>query len=138
MVGNALEHSGAEALIMGQVYRADRGGEPPDHSDRVQVVVGDTGRGIRRSFEATGVRDPKNDLEAINLALEYLVSSVRDDPGRGQGLHTTMEQVLGLGGQMIVRSDTARASIDANGRREETVKLVPGVIVALSFPLYPA
>jgi len=138
MVGNALEHSGSEALIMGQVYRADRGGESPDHADRVQIVIGDTGRGIRGSFVATGVREPKDDLEAINLALEYLVSSVRDDPGRGQGLHTTMEQVLGLGGQMIVRSGAARVSLDTNIRREEPVEPLPGVIVALSFPLYPA
>jgi hypothetical protein len=41
MVGNALEHSGEDALIMGQVYRAARGGTAPDHDDRVQVVIGE-------------------------------------------------------------------------------------------------
>jgi len=49
MIGNALEHSGSDALIMGQVYRLARGGRPPDHDDRIQVVIGDTGRGIRES-----------------------------------------------------------------------------------------
>jgi len=93
MVENALEHSGTDALIMGQVYRAPRG-TAPDHNDRVQLVIGDTGRGIRESFLATGIHTPATDREAIGMALEYLVSSVADDPGRGQGLFTTMEQVV--------------------------------------------
>ncbi|MCP9490732.1 MAG: hypothetical protein MSC31_12765 [Solirubrobacteraceae bacterium MAG38_C4-C5] len=46
MLANALEHSGSDALIMGQVYRVDRGARGPDHEDRVRVVIGDTGRGI--------------------------------------------------------------------------------------------
>jgi len=137
MVANALEHSGSDALIMGQVYRADRGGKPPDHADRVQVVVGDVGRGIRGSFLATGVRTPRDDLEAINLALQYLVTSVPDDPGRGQGLSTTMEQVIALEGRMIVRSGTAKVAIGADFKHEETVAPLPGVFAALSLPLYP-
>ena len=137
MVGNALEHSGSDALIMGQVYRADRGGLPPDHSDRVQVVIGDTGRGIRQSFLDTGVQSPKDDREAINLALEYLVTSVPNDPGRGQGLSTTMEQVVGLRGRMVVRSGIAKVSITSEGYRDDAVPRLPGVIVALSLPLYP-
>jgi hypothetical protein len=59
MVANALEHSGTDALIMGQVYKAPRG-KPPDHDDRVQLVVGDTGRGIRGSFLDTGVHAPRH------------------------------------------------------------------------------
>jgi len=136
MVGNALEHSGTDALIMGQVYRVNRGGLPPDHDDRVHVVIGDTGRGIRRSFLDSGAYTPATDLEAISMALEYLVTSV-DDPGRGQGLFTTMEQVLETQGRMVVRSGTARVSITQTGREEETVPLLPGVIVALILPLYP-
>jgi hypothetical protein len=137
MVGNALEHSGTDALIMGQVYRVDHGGEPPDHDDRVQVVIGDTGRGIRQSFVDTGAHSPASDLEAIEIALEYLVTSVIDDPGRGQGLFTTMEQVVETGGRMIVRSGAARVSITDTGRVPESVPFLPGVIVALSLPLYP-
>jgi hypothetical protein len=88
MVANALEHSGTDALIMGQVYRCPPC-KPPDHDDRVQVVIGDAGRGIRESFLATGVHSPGTDLEAITLALEYLVSSV-DDPGSWTGIvHNT-------------------------------------------------
>jgi hypothetical protein len=94
MVANALEHSGTDALIMGQVYKAPRG-RPPDHDDRVQVVIGDTGKGIRESFLETGLRAPTTDLAAIELALEYLVSSV-DDRGRGQGLSTTRSRLSRL------------------------------------------
>jgi hypothetical protein len=137
MVANAIEHSGDDALIMGQVYRAHRGGLPPDHDDRVQVVIGDAGRGIRGSFLATGTHEPESDLDAITLATEYLVSSVPDDPGRGQGLFTTIEQVVGVRGRMIIRSGEARVAISAEGHTHEAVPFLPGVIVALSLPLYP-
>ncbi|MEA2231283.1 MAG: hypothetical protein QOD83_1099 [Solirubrobacteraceae bacterium] len=136
MVANALEHSGTDALIMGQAYRAPRG-TAPDHDNRVQLVIGDTGRGIRESFLTTSVHTPTTDREAVSLALEYLVSSVADDPGRGQGLTTTMEQVVETQGRMVVRSGTARVSISGEGRVEELVAFLPGVIVALSLPLYP-
>lgn len=137
MVANALEHSGTDALIMGQVYRRARGGVPPDHDDRVQVVIGDVGRGIRNSFLATGTHLPNDDGEAIRLALQYLVTSVPNDRGRGQGLTTTMEQILALGGRMYVRSGAALVSIDGTGIHEQAVETLPGVIVALSLPLYP-
>jgi len=137
MVGNVLEHSGTDALIMGQVYRGSRGGLPPDHDDRVQVVIGDTGRGIRESFLATGAYAPADDIDAIEIALEYLVTSVVDDPGRGQGLFTTMEQVLEMQGRMVIRSGSARVSITEAGRERDLVPYLPGVIVALSLPLYP-
>jgi hypothetical protein len=48
IVSNAREHSGADALIMGQVYRRPRGDtkrRPVDNDNRVQVVIGDVGRG---------------------------------------------------------------------------------------------
>jgi len=137
IVANAFEHSGSDAQVMAQVYRTNRGGQAPHHDDRVQVVVGDIGRGVHGSFQATGVRKPTDELEAIHLALEYLVTSVPDDPGRGQGLSTTMEQVLRLEGRMIVRSGDALVAIDQGGREGRRVAHIPGVIVALSLPLYP-
>lgn len=137
MVANALEHSGSDAVVMGQVYSTRRGGQPPDHDDRVQVVIGDVGRGIRDSLASSPKLDPEDDLEAIDLAMQYLVSSVHDDPGRGQGLSTTMEQVLALGGRMIVRSGAGRLSVEPDRRQAEAVVPMSGTIVALSLPLYP-
>lgn len=132
LVANALEHSGAQAILMGQVYR---GGEPPDHDDRVQVVIGDAGRGIKASF-ARDDAELMDDREAIEHALEYLVSSV-DDPGRGQGLTTTLEQVTELEGKLAVRSGSAKVTVDGSRRRAERVPPMRGTIVAMSLPLYP-
>lgn len=136
MVANALEHSGSDAQVMAQVYTTPIG-QPPDHDNRVQVVIGDIGRGIRSSFQSTGAYDAADDRAAIDHALEYLATSVVDDPGRGQGLSTTMEQVAGLRGTMIVRSDTARVAIDAGGRHWSEVAPIPGVVVCMSLPLHP-
>jgi anti-sigma regulatory factor (Ser/Thr protein kinase) len=133
LVANALEHSEAQAILMGQVYR---GGEPPDHDDRVQVVIGDAGRGIRESFARGTAYGPKDDRKAIEHALEYLVSSV-EDPGRGQGLTTTLEEVTALGGKLAVRSGTAKVTVHANHRTAESVPPMHGTIVAMSLPLYP-
>lgn len=137
MVANGLEHSGSDASVMAQVYRAERHGFPPDHDDKVQVVIGDIGRGIRDSLASSPDYDPEDDLEAIGLALEYLVSSVHEDPGRGQGLSTTMEQVESLGGKMVVRSGEGSVTIEGGERRRNAVVHLPGTIVALSLPLYP-
>lgn len=63
LVGNALEHSGSEAVVMGQVYRR---GEQPHHDRRVQIVIGDTGKGIRRSFLDSGRYEPDSDQAAID------------------------------------------------------------------------
>lgn len=69
LVGNALEHSGrGQAIVMAQVYAR---GEAPDHDDRLQVVIGDVGRGIRESFLAGPEHRPADDRTAIDLALTY-------------------------------------------------------------------
>lgn len=131
LAANAIEHSGAEAVIMGQVYRR---GEPPDHRDRVQIVIGDAGRGVKCSFKESGRYAPSNDREAIELALEYLVSSV-DDPGRGQGLSTTMEQVTALQGKLVVRSGASKIILENGAVRPEQVPFMDGTVVCMSLPL---
>ncbi|MGI9100013.1 MAG: ATP-binding protein [Solirubrobacteraceae bacterium] len=133
LVANALEHSGAHALLMGQVYLH---GEPPDHHQRVQIAIGDAGRGIRASFLESGTQSPANDVEAIALALRYLVSSV-PDPGRGQGLTTTVEQVTALEGHVVLRSGAARVTVDQSGAQAQHVEPIGGTVVGISLPLYP-
>jgi hypothetical protein len=137
MVANALEHSSSDASVMAQVYRSSRHGQPPDHDDKVQVVIGDAGRGIRAALASSPHYAPESDLEAIELALEYLVSSVHEDPGRGQGLSTTAEQVAGLGGKVVIRSGEGKLTLAGQERSTEAVPSLPGTIVALSLPLYP-
>ncbi len=133
LAANALEHSGSEAVIMGEVYRQ---GDLPHHRNRVQVTIGDAGIGIRRSFLDSGRHQPHDDLTAIELALEYLVTSV-DDPGRGQGLFTAAEQVTALEGHLVARSGTARVTLSRDGTNRETVPLLAGTLVCMSLPLYP-
>lgn len=131
---NALEHSGAQAVIMGQVYRR---GVAPHHRNVVQVAIGDAGIGVRESFLRTGMREPATDRAAITDALEYLVTSV-DDPGRGQGLYTTHESVTSLGGEMIVRSGTAKVRLGAHNTNVwEDVIPLPGTMVCVSLALNP-
>jgi anti-sigma regulatory factor (Ser/Thr protein kinase) len=133
LAANALEHSGQHALLMGQVY-AD--GHAPHHDGWVQVVVGDIGKGIRRSFLDSGTQSPQSDMAAIRLALEYLVSSV-PDRGRGQGLTTTAEGVTRWGGTLVVRSGQARIDVTRAGQRARVVSDLPGTLVAITLPLYP-
>lgn len=133
IVANALEHSGAHAVLMGQVYWD---GEPPDHYQRVQIAIGDAGRGIRASFLESGTQSPANDTEAIELALQYLVSSV-PDLGRGQGLTTTVEQATALQGRVVVRSGGSRVVVDGSGASAQQVQPLAGTLVGISLPLYP-
>jgi len=113
-----------------------RHGKPPDHSQRVQIAIGDAGRGIRASFLASGTQSPANDEEAIELALQYLVSSV-PDPGRGQGLTTTVEQTTALEGHVVVRSGTSRVTVHGSGSTAQQVQPIDGTVVGISLPLYP-
>lgn len=131
LAANAIEHSGAEAVIMGQVYRK---GQPPDHLNVVQVVIGDAGRGIKRSFVESRRYKPGDDREAIELALQYLVTSV-DDPGRGQGLHTTMEQVTALEGKLVIRSGTSKMTLRNGAADTEEVPFLDGTVVCMALPL---
>lgn len=64
------------------------------------------------------------------------MSSVTD-PGRGQGLTTTVEQATGLEGRVVLRSGGARITIDSGGSRKEAVAPIDGTIVGISLPLYP-
>lgn len=84
MVANAIEHSGDDALVMGQVYKTPRG-KPPDHDDRVQVVIGDAGRGIRQSFLDSGAYDPSSTSKRSNTpsSIWRPPSSMTQDGGRG-------------------------------------------------------
>ncbi|MHB8466078.1 MAG: hypothetical protein ACYDH6_07495 [Acidimicrobiales bacterium] len=132
LTANALEHSGASALVIGQVYHGKR----PDHDEKVQLVVGDTGCGIRESFLRTGLHKPDDDLGAIELAVGDRVSSVRD-PGRGGGLHTTISEVTKLAGKVTIRSGTGRLMVQAGKAATSVITPLAGTIVGVNLPLFP-
>ena len=130
---NAIEHSGSHAVVAGQVYRR---GLAPDHNDKIQIVVGDTGRGVRASFMDTEIHHPADDEAAIKLALTHMVSSV-PDPGRGQGLTTTSKEAVGLQGNFVIRSGVAKLREERWDYNSLTVPHLPGTVVAVSIPLWP-
>jgi hypothetical protein len=134
MAANALEHSGSRAVVMAQVYGAR--GTAPYHQNTVQIAIGDAGRGIRESFLTSELYDPANDADALRLATKYLVSSV-DDPGRGQGLHTTLEETTGIDGTFSLRSGDARLLATRRGTDVAEVAHLSGTVVGLVLPLWP-
>lgn len=130
---NALEHSGRPAIIAAQRYPIGIDGEL---GESIEIVIGDAGKGIRQSFDDSGLHHPSNDQEALSLAADYLVSSV-DDPGRGQGLFTTIESAVGLGGIAVIRSGMASLREDGQGRRIGKVEFIHGTLVGVRIPVRP-
>ena len=133
---NVTEHSGSEGVMAAVVQRPGR------REAHIDFAIGDAGVGIRKSFLQGGSgHHPNSDHQAISLALEYLVSSV-NDPGRGQGLPTTVEEVTGLGGRVTIRSGTARRVLFRNEvggladitSKSSSVPHLDGTLVAVSLP----
>jgi len=118
LVANVTEHSHGQGLVAA-VVQAERRAD-----SHIDLVIGDSGIGIRESFLSRPDcgRFPATDHEAITLALEYLVSSVPGDKGRGQGLTTTVESALALEGRVVIRSGSARRIM----YREQGIKGQPG------------
>lgn len=128
LADNVRYHSGlGYGFLAAQVYQ---GGTA---SERVQFAIGDAGVGIAAGL---ALHQPRDDAHAIQLALMRDVSGI-DDPGRGQGLPTTVEVTLGLRGSMIVRSGAARHVLLPTGAVVERVTAMPGTIVGFTIPRYP-
>lgn len=124
---NAVEHAGvAYGLMAAQVY--ERG--TPDQ--RVVFAVGDVGIGIRESLRAGGY-EPRNDREALRLALRNDVSTSRE-AGRGHGLPDTCQLILGLEGRVRIRSGKSALTAYRNRRRPQRVVELPGALAGFEVP----
>jgi hypothetical protein len=133
---NVTEHAEARGIVAAIVQGT---GKKDQHID---FAIGDVGIGIRESFlRGDGKHRPATDHKAVKLAVEYLVSSLAD-PGRGQGLSTTVEEATGLGGMVIVRSGNERLTISRKRdtgnldrlQRSISVPRLPGTLVAVRVP----
>ncbi len=126
---NARYHSGATGgVVAAQVYRRGSADE------RMDLAIGDAGMGIRASLYNSGRYDPPDDGAAIELALEYQVTST-DDPGRGVGLPTTAEAVVGLKGTMTVRTCAASRRLTPSSTRAPLCReSIQGTVVGVSIP----
>lgn len=115
-------------VVAAQVYGRGRPGE------RITLAIGDTGIGIRQSLRSSNRFRPRDDLEAIDLALQYQVSAI-DDPGRGVGLPTTADTVRELGGKMVVRSGGGlRTLFPKRSATNLRTFPIPGTVVGVSIP----
>ncbi len=133
---NVTTHAGSRGVVAAAVQGTKR-------KDRhIDFVVGDAGIGIRESFlRARSRYFPPTDHKAIELAVQYLVSST-DDPGRGQGLHTTVEVATSLNGRVVVRSGNARRTMSRKKRsygwenvdEAASVPRLAGTMVAVRIP----
>lgn len=102
---NVTAHSGSRGIVAATVQGRKR------KERHIDFALGDAGIGIRESFLRGQARHhPPTDHKAIELATEYLVSSI-DDPGRGQGLSTTIDVATSLAGRVIVRSGNAKRTM---------------------------
>ena len=71
----------------------------------IVFAVSDSGIGVRQSL--AGRYHPANDQEALQLAVQYGVSTTGEG-GRGSGLHDVMDSVVGLRGTFTIISGSAK------------------------------
>jgi hypothetical protein len=123
---NVAYHARVDSgFVAAQSYNRGRVGE------RIDLAIGDTGIGIRRSLARFA---PRSDGEALDLALRLLISSITDQ-GRGQGLATAAEHTTALRGTMILRSGAARRVLThLADPREDVIERLQGTVVGVSIP----
>lgn len=124
---NVVEHACSPGFAVAQVYNSRR------HSERIDLVIGDAGVGIRKSFASRGRYVPRDDLHAIDLALAYLVSSLEDE-GRGQGLTLTVGETLQCKGKAVIRTGAGRSVRTTRGKHDARVPFLRGTTILLSIP----
>jgi len=135
LAANVFEHSHSSGFVAAVTQDLGR------RHGHVDLVIGDAGQGLRASLSRKGSRvHPVTDHDAIDLAVEYGVSTT-GDPGRGQGLASTLELVKELEGGVVVRSGGARHAFTASRsselghlERDASVPFVQGTLVLLRIP----
>jgi hypothetical protein len=118
---NAITHStwAGGGVLAAQYYPA---------RSEVEYAVADAGIGILKSL-ATEYPDLESDADAIGKAREYGVSRFGQDR-RGAGLAETVDQVIGLGGRVVVRSGSATVKFSRRRTRvRELREAWPGTLL---------
>ena len=101
IVSNAAEHgmtdNGAHAHVR---YMPHRRGQAFD------IVVADSGPGIRATLKRNPALEPTSDTQALSLAIQELVSGT-GNPARGTGLWITTAEMRKAGRRMQLHSGAA-------------------------------
>jgi hypothetical protein len=94
-----------------------------------EIGIVDLGIGIRRSFEKTGDLRPKDDVEAIQLALQRGVTS-NHPVNSGEGLFVTSEALKANGGDLLIRSGTGLVILGSHEKAVLSDVDFPGTLVS--------
>ena len=122
---NVIFHAGSGGgWVAAQTYRRGTANE------RIDLAIGDTGVGIRRTMRR---HKPRSDGDAIRLALQFGVSGLAD-PGRGVGLAETADQIRSVGGRLLVRSGAGRRTVTRHSSVSTPVPALQGTVVGMSIP----
>ncbi len=108
-----------------------------DHNNRfLDITIADTGRGLRGTYVLSGKHMPKNDTEALRLALDG--HSAKAEKHRGFGIRTSRRMVVeGLGGQFLLWSGASMLIDNATGASIAELTdgtSLPGCFFALRIP----
>lgn len=121
-----------------QTHAASNGGfvcaqtyERGSARERIEVAVGDVGRGVRSSLQAR--HDPPSDEAALRLAIKESVSGLR--VGRGLGLHYVARDIPRAGGHLTMRSGIAYLTAGAEGPVFRGCDPVVGTLVGIRVPV---
>jgi hypothetical protein len=104
-------------------------------NDRIEVAIGDAGVGLVAGLQKHA---PRDDHHAIDLAFTMMVSGL-EDPARGQGLATALEQVQNLRGSLVVRTGRSMRFSNQPGTfgASRQVSHIDGTIISFSVPCNP-
>lgn len=118
-------HSPVDALVCAQAYKKKK---------RVELVIADTGRGIREALtQIPEYRDQvRDDCSAIRLALEKNVTAT-GDTRRGIGLWVASQVIRHNEGELLILSHDGGLLIDGAGEHEQTEYFWPGTLVVVEF-----
>lgn len=129
MIENVFYHaeSPTDALVSAQAYKKRQ---------RVELVIADTGRGIRAAFADSPEYAARSfdDCHAVRLALEKNVTST-GDVRRGIGLWVASELARCNGGEFLILSKEGGVRVVGDDVSDVTDLFWPGTLVAIEFRL---
>ena len=124
---NVRTHAGSGGgFICAQTYKR---GTP---EERIEVALGDTGRGIRASLEAR--YSPLDDQDALRLATKESVTGLPQER-RGLGLHYLARDIPRVGGRFTLRSGGAYLRVFPGGPYSAQSEPIVGTLVEICVPV---
>lgn len=123
---NVVTHAGSDGgYVCAQTYER---GSP---NERVEIAIGDTGRGIRASLSER--HEISSDEQALRLAIAESVSGINSR--RGLGLHYVARDIPKAGGRVTLMSQGAYLQVHPGGPYATSCDPVTGTLVGIRVPV---